>query len=76
MAEVVVAVGDERRERVHSMGRLHDRNFVGLQREGGGEAPCCAAGKRAAATPGQPLPFFTQTDTSCKRSPELSGSNS
>lgn len=34
MAEVVVAVGDERCEWVHSMGRLHDRNFVGLQREG------------------------------------------
>lgn len=31
MAEMVVAVRDERGERVHSVGRLHDGNFVGLQ---------------------------------------------
>lgn len=31
VAEMVVAVRDERGERVHSVGRLHDGNFVGLQ---------------------------------------------
>lgn len=31
VAEMVVAVGDEWGERVHSMGRLHNGNFVGLQ---------------------------------------------
>lgn len=30
MAEMVVAVRDERGERVDSVGRLHDGNFVGL----------------------------------------------
>jgi len=31
VAEMVVAVRDERGERVDSVGRLHDGNFVGLQ---------------------------------------------
>lgn len=31
VAEVVVAVGDERGERVHSVRRLHHGDFVGLQ---------------------------------------------
>lgn len=31
VAEVLVAVGDERGERVHSVRRLHHGNFVGLQ---------------------------------------------
>lgn len=28
--EVLIAVGDQRREGVDCMGRLHNRNFVGL----------------------------------------------
>lgn len=35
VAEVVVAVRDERGERVDSVGRLHDGNFVGLQERRG-----------------------------------------
>lgn len=51
VAEVVVAVGDERGERVDSVGRLHDGNFVGLQerrRRGlsGRRGPGCEEGAR------------------------------